>query len=113
VPENSKRKSTRENRPNQKEKNQKTWNFSAGRGGGARESERGEKRERERTLEIGDGGGVGWEGDDEARAEGRLQEYRRGVGGGHGVFSGSLTHEPCLVWSAAEEGRKESRSKPD
>ena len=36
-----------------------------------------------RTLEVGDGGGAGGEGDDEAGAEGRLQEDRRGVAGGH------------------------------
>ena len=36
-----------------------------------------------RPLEVGDGGGAGGEGDDEAGAEGRLQEDRRGVAGGH------------------------------
>ena len=36
-----------------------------------------------RTLEVGDGGGAGGEGDDEAGAEGCLQEDRRGVAGGH------------------------------
>ena len=36
-----------------------------------------------RTLEVGDGGGAGGEGDDDAGAEGRLQEDRRGVAGGH------------------------------
>jgi hypothetical protein len=38
-----------------------------------------------RTLEVGDGGGAGAgaEENDEAGAEARLQEDRRGVGGGH------------------------------
>jgi hypothetical protein len=112
VPENSKIKSPRKTGRIKRKRTKKHGIFQ--RGGGERESEREEKWGRERTLEVGDGSGVGREGDDEARAEGRLQEYRRGVGGGHGVFSccerlGSLTSP--VVWSAAEERRKAAASR--
>jgi hypothetical protein len=87
VPENSGAKTGRI----KKEKNEKHGIFQGK--GGVRE----EKWGRECTPEIGDGGGGGQEGDDEARAEGSLQEYRRGVSSGHGVFS--VAWLGTLTWS--------------